>query len=115
MSEVKFSEDQINSIIAEARDQIVLGAVESVKRKVSETIQYHFSEQIREEVAKYVAEFVVPEVGKALAENKTAIISGIVSGAVEIGQMVSKSMIEAAAKNLTNDWRSKSILKEIFQ
>lgn len=76
--------------------------------------------EISGEIAKVVQEFVaaeiVPEVKKYLADNKGPLIEAAIKGASEIGDALSKAIVEKTAKKLKADsYEFRAVLKALFE
>ena len=91
----------------------------TVKARMIDQILANHSWQITDEIRAVVQEFVsaeiVPEVKKHLQDQKGPILQAALVGASEIGESLSKSLVEAAAKNLAPDgYKFRALMKALF-
>ena len=92
----------------------------AVKQKLIDGMLAQHQWQISGEIAKVVQEFVaaeiVPEVRNYMAEQKGPILEAAIKGAAEIGDQLSKAIVERTAKKLDpSNYEFRSILKALFE
>lgn len=88
-----------------------------VKRRMIEGLVANHRWEINGEMSKVVSEFVakeiIPEVHTYLAGEKGAILEACKAAAVEIGNTLSKTMVEKAAKNIEG-YQFREAIKSMF-
>lgn len=110
------SPEDLKEFLAENDKQIKA----AVKTKMIESLLSNHRWEISGEIAVVVGEFVkteiVPEVKKFLADHKGPIIEAAISGAAQIGETLSKSIVERCAKNLAADsYQFRQVMEAIFK
>lgn len=107
------NEKELASFIEENSDRIKEAAVEACIEKVKDSIKWGLPASVQDVVATFMKEEVAPAVKEALVDEKGAIIAAAVKGASEIGDALSKTMVENAVSNLTG-YRGGDIIKKLM-
>lgn len=106
----------------EAVQEIVSGSMGEIKemvlRHIRETLAYQVSNaingQIKEQVSAFVTAEIVPEVQKALIENKAALIAGLTDKCSEMGNLVGDRLKEMLRARLAG-YGGETVLQELFK
>jgi len=112
---MELSQEQINSILEDAKPSIV----EGLKKQVSTACVYNLKQLVSDEVTKevkaYISAEIIPEIRRQLIESK----EGLISSAVKMGPIVveelTKTLANNVKKNLESSWNRKSILEGLFK
>lgn len=93
---------------------------EQVKQRLIEGLlanhQWTMREQISETVNEFMKTEIMPQVREHLASEKSVILEAAITSAASIGEMLSKALVERAAKNISGDTYSfRNTLKAIFE
>lgn len=73
-------------------------------------------DQIAETVSAFMKDEIIPEVRKHLASEKSVILQAAIDSTAQIGEMLTKAMVERAAKNISAESYSfRETLSAIFK
>lgn len=100
-----FLEENTVEINARIRDKILERVVEEYK--------WNIEGEVSKAVNEWVASDIVPEVIKALDNEKGAIVTKCVGACAEIGDILAKEMIATATKNVTS-YNFRYIAEKLF-
>ena len=94
-------EKELASFIEANSDRIKEAAIEACIDKIKDNVRYGLPDSVQKVVNDFMKDDVAPAVAKALQDQKGPIIKAAISGASEIGDALSKMMVEKAVANLT--------------
>ena len=78
--------------------------------------QWEISGQIAKVVQEFVATEIVPEVKTFLADNKGPLVSAACAGAAEMGEALSKAIVERTAKKIKADsYEFRQVMEALFK
>jgi ABC-type phosphate/phosphonate transport system substrate-binding protein len=104
----EFLEANKAEIQAKVRERLIDGLLANH----SWTMRY----TITETVSTFMKEEIVPEVKKHLTSEKSAILEAAIASTAQIGEMITKAMVERAAKNISADSYSfRDVLSGLFK
>lgn len=104
----EFLEANKADIQAKVRERLIDGLLQNH--------QWTMRDQISATVEAFMKEEIVPEVRKYLASEKSAILESAISATAQIGEMLTKAMVERAAKNISAESYSfRETLSAIFK
>lgn len=108
--------EQLKEFLEENSQQIK----NAVKTRMIENLltqnRWEISGQIAKTVEEFVTAEVVPEVKKYLADQKGPIIEAAIAGAAQIGDTLSKAIVERTAKRLRPDnYEFRQVLEALFK
>jgi len=81
--------------------------------KLVSTHQWAISEQVAKTVNEFVAKEIVPEIVTYLAGEKGAILEACKAASIEIGNTLTKTMAEKAAKNI-DGYYFRDVIQKLF-
>jgi len=103
-----FLEANKAEIQAKVRDRLIEGLLANH--------QWTMRDQIGEVVSAFMKEEIMPEVRKHLVSEKSSILAAALASTAQIGEMLTKAMVERAAKNISADSYSfRETLQAIFK
>lgn len=100
---LKANKDDIQKAV---KDRLIEGLIASHR--------WQMSEVIATEVNAFMAAEIVPEIKKFLVSEKGVILEAAMTSARQIGDMVSKAMVERAAKNVEG-YSFRQIMENLFK
>lgn len=104
----QFLEDNADAIKAQVKQKMIDGLLAEHR--------WSMSSQISEIVNEFVRDEIAPAVKEHLQSEKGPIIEAAIKSASGIGDLLAKSLIERAAKNLNGDSYSfRQTLKAVFE
>lgn len=104
----KFLEENKADIQAKVKQRLIDGLLANQQW----TMQAHVSDIVSE----FIKNEIAPLVRAHLESEKGAILQAAIEGTAEIGEMLSKAMIERAAKNISaNSYNFRETMKAIFE
>lgn len=78
--------------------------------------QWEISSQIAKVVQEFVAAEIVPDVKKFLADNKGPLVTAACAGAAQMGDALSKAIVERTAKKLKADsYEFRQVMKALLE
>lgn len=104
----EFLETNKADIQAKVRERLIDGLLQNH--------QWTMRDQITEVVAEFMKTEIVPEVRKYLVSEKSAILEAAIASTSQIGEMLTKAMVERAAKNISAEsYAFRDTLSAIFK
>lgn len=104
----QFLETNKADIQAKVRERLIDGLLQNH--------QWTMRDQITEVVAEFMKTEIVPEVRKYLVSEKSAILEAAIASTSQIGEMLTKAMVERAAKNISAEsYAFRDTLSAIFK
>lgn len=111
---IALPEDVMQEILQESTDKIKAGVVEQMTRDFAATARWEVDAHIREQVKKFVEEEIAPEIIKALAAEKPALVERAVLAAGEIADELRKALVGRVTENLAMGYKRDKTLDAIF-
>ncbi len=103
------------TIVSENKESIKKAAVDALKEKVADKINWTMSDEVGAIVTKFFQDEIAPEVVKMLVNNKQVILDELSLTMAALGEEVRKALLEKAIKNLSSsDYNTGDIVKKIF-
>ncbi len=104
----QFLETNKAEIQAKVRERLIDGLLQNHS--------WTMRDQITETVAAFMKEEIMPEVKKHLVSEKSAILEAAIASTSQVGEMLTKAMVERAAKNISADsYAFREVLSAIFK
>ncbi len=104
----QFLADNKADIQAKVRERLIEGLLQDHK--------WTMRDQIGETVAEFMKTEIMPEVKAYLVSEKSAILEAAIASTGQIGEMLTKAMVERAAKNISAESYSfRETLSAIFK
>jgi hypothetical protein len=109
------TEDDLKEFLEENKESIK----SAVRAKMIESLlanhHWEISAEISKVVEAFVADEIVPEVKKYLADNKGPIVQAALVGAAAISDTLAKAIVERTAARLAPDsYQFRAVLKALF-
>ena len=104
--------EEMTIFLQENSERIKAAAADAMIDKIREDIRYGLPSEVKVVVNKFMVDEIVPEVRKALAGEKGAILASVSKAAAEIGDSLAKTMTENAMKNIVG-YRGGELLKKL--
>lgn len=108
------TEQQLKDFLEENKADIQAAVKSAAIERLIAQHSWDISSQIRDVVREFVEKEVLPEVEAALAEQKGALVAGVIAGLAPMADELAKGLAADAAKTIGDDWRRKNIVKAIF-
>lgn len=110
------TEDDLKQFLDTNKTEIQRAVKEKMITSLLEQNRWEISGEIARAVQEFVAAEIVPEVKKYLADNKGPILEAAIAGAAQIGDTISKAIVERTAKKLKADsYEFRAVLKTLFE
>lgn len=110
------TEDDLKDFLEQNKADIQNHVRQKMMERLLADHQWAITAQIAKTVEEFVTAEIVPEVKKFLASNKGPILTAACAGAAEIGDTLSKAIIERTAKKLKADsYEFRNILDSLFK
>lgn len=107
------TQEQAQELVEAALPEIKESFIASVKEQATRELRHLFAAAVRQEVEKFMAEKVVPEVARALIENEAGILASAAEAAGGIAHELTTCMVGEVAERLKGHGR-RAILKSLF-
>ena len=104
--------EEMTIFLQENSERIKAAAVDAMIDKIRENIRWGLPSEVQDVVNKFMVDEIAPEVSKALAGEKGAILASVAKAAAEIGDGIAKAMTENAMKNIIG-YRGGELLKKL--
>ncbi len=104
----------VNQIMEAARSEVTNAVIEDVKRQLSYTISNQLAEEIAPVVREFVKAQIVPELQAQLFEQKGVILEAATQAAVVIGQGVAEKLVKQATEAMNNSYSRTKIIEAIL-
>lgn len=108
------TEEQIKQAVQESLPSVLAGLKQSLQERAMQEAREVVTLIVRDEVQKWTAEVIVPELHKTLIEHK----DGIVAAGPKLGAALVDTLIEGLSADfkarMSKDWERKQILKSII-
>lgn len=108
------TEQQLKEFLDENKADIHAAVKRAAIDRLIAQHSWDITAQIKETVSAFVTSEIIPEVEAALAEQKGALVSGVIGGLASIADELAKGLAADAAKTISDDWRRKQVVKAIF-
>lgn len=110
------TEDEIRQFLDDNAENIKTAVREKMISGLLAEHRWQIGDQITKVVNEFVAEEIVPEVKKYLADQKGALVEAAIAGAAEMGEALAKAIVERTAKNLVADsYQFGEVMKALFR
>lgn len=110
------TEDDLKEFLDANKTEIQRAVKEKMITGLLEQNRWEISGEIAKIVQEFVAAEIVPEVKKYLADNKGPILEAAIAGAAQIGDTLSKAIVERTVKKLKADsYEFRAVLKALFE
>lgn len=107
-------EKQLKDFLAENQEAMKKAATEAVLDKIKQDMQWSMPKVVQDAVNQFMVDEIAPAVVEALKSEKDGIVASACEAVAQIGDELSKVMIEKASENITG-YRGGGIIKDIFQ
>lgn len=107
-------EKALKEFMAENQDAMKKAAADAILEKIKQDISWRMPDVVQTAVNEFMEDEIVPAVVKVLKSEKIGIIASAAKAASEIGDHLSKTMIENAVKNVEG-YRGGDIIKKLFE
>ena len=110
------NEEDLKQFLADNKADIEIRVRERLIEGLLQNHSWTMRDQISETVAEFMKTEIVPEVKKHLVSEKSAILEAAISSTSQIGEMLTKAMVERAAKNISAEsYAFREVLSAIFK
>ena len=110
-----FSEEEITKILEDAKDELRANLVEDMKDRLKTSVEYTLGAEVRKVIEEYVKTEIVPDLKAALIEDKPIILKAAIKGANEIGEVLSKALVEDMKAKLGKEYTRRNIIDAIWK
>lgn len=107
------TEDDLKKFLDDNRESILKSARDNIIARISEGMKYQLPDTYAKVVAEFLEKEIAPEVGKILMGQRGAIIAAVTASAATIGDELSKKMTETALKALSG-YNANEIFKKLM-
>lgn len=106
--------EQMQELLEAAKPSVI----ESLKRELTQSISWEVKakagELIRLHTEEWIKAHILPEITKSMIESKEGMIAIGVKLAPAIVDEITKAMIAAVAKNMTDSWSRKKFFESLL-
>ncbi|HEU4727633.1 MAG TPA: hypothetical protein VFT22_07085 [Kofleriaceae bacterium] len=102
-------EDNVKALIPRLSQEVA----ERIRDEALGNIRYSTSQAITEEVKKYIAENVMPQVRKDLEASSDEIRAAVIAASKGVAELLCAALVESATKKLAS-YEGDKLLKEVF-
>ena len=110
-----FTEEEIAKILDDAKDELRANLVEDMKNQMKSSVEYTLGAELRKVVAEYVKDEIVPDLKARLIDDKPIILKAAINSANEVGEILSKALVEDMKEKLGKDYTRRNILNAIWK
>jgi hypothetical protein len=107
------TEQDLTDFLEKNKQSIMEATRAAVIEKVQETVKWRLPDTIHETVSTFLKDEIAPEVAKALAEQKGAIIAAAKKAAVDLGNALAEKFTEQAVKSM-DGYRAEEVFKALL-
>lgn len=112
---MQLTQEQIQSILEEAKPSIIAGLREEVTRQAKWEMNPIVAKMIQDEVTTFMNDEIIPVIRQQLIEGKDGLISVAISSANAVAETLAQTMAETLKKKLENSWERTKILESLFK
>ena len=107
------TEEDLKTFLEENKIDIQIAVKAATIKAITQNLEYSLPSGVREIVAKFIEEEIVPEVKAHLATQKGPIVEAACKAASEIGDKVAVLLVEKATEAMTG-YRSGEVIKALM-
>lgn len=110
-----FTEEEIAKILDDAKDELRANLVEDMKSQMKASVEYTLGAEVRKVVVEYVKDEIVPGLKARLIDDRPIILKAAIASANEVGEMLSRALVEDMKEKLGKDYTRRNILNAIWK
>lgn len=107
------TEDELKQFLLDEKDAIAAAVRARAIDAMTSSVQWQLPQSVTKAVGEFFEEEIVPEVKKALADQKGPIVEAAIKAASEIGDKVAVTLVEKAVESMTG-YRSGEVIKALM-
>ena len=107
------TEEELHNFLVTEKDAIAAAVRDRAIAAMTESIRWQMPQSVTAAVAEFFEAEIVPEVKKALSDQKGPIVEASIKAAAVIGDKGAEALVEKAVESMTG-YRSSEVIKALM-